>query len=323
MNEQDSHVEYYKAYKKALSELKNISAKYPKYIKHLVNIYMKNPFKEGFLEMTKSVYAKQVEYNQVFKNESFSLLNYKDIELIEDLMLSTVTIHKATKLARSLVSKKYHKLLSPEIDLLFRYFVEKNISKSKLQRLIGTKVARFKNSLDFQCFIKDVIVNIDQITMMDIEEKAEKLNTSVFSKADNKLILQIMDYKSSNELGSPSWCISYDERYWDQYNRSESIMALIGLAETRQYFIWDFNKKPYDNEFLIGVTISKNKVNAAHYKDDSPINTNRIAKEYSCLLKDKNVPYEELLNRIEKLEIKDFLKESMIDHINRLEEKKR
>lgn len=321
MVKHDSHIEYFKLYKNALSEIKNISVKYPKYINHLVQIYMKHSFQDGSLEMIKSIYRKQVEYNHVFKNEYFSLLNHDNIEIIEDLMQSILITHNAKKLANSLVSQKNKKIISPEVYLLFRYFVEKKYSKSFLQKKIGKQIARFKDSIEFENFIKSFILSFDTITMNTIEEKVKNLNAIIINNSDNKLVLQILDYETSKTLGSPSWCISYKKEYWDNYNENKSIMSLIGIMKKKQYFIWDFNKNSYDKEFLIGITTINNNIDSAYYKDNSNIDKEKIKKEYSYLLNEKNISHDELLNRINKLNIKEFLKESMIDHINRLKEK--
>lgn len=321
MVKHDSHIEYFKLYKNALSEIKNISVKYPKYINHLVQIYMKHSFQDGSLEMIKSIYRKQVEYNHVFKNEYFSLLNHDNIEIIEDLMQSILIAHNAKKLANSLVSQKNKKIISPEVYLLFRYFVEKKHSKSFLQKKIGKQIARFKDSIEFENFIKSFILSFDTITMNTIEEKVKNLNAIIINNSDNKLVLQILDYETSKTLGSPSWCISYKKEYWDNYNENKSIMSLIGIMKKKQYFIWDFNKNSYDKEFLIGITTINNNIDSAYYKDNSNIDKEKIKKEYSYLLNEKNISHDELLNRINKLNIKEFLKESMIDHINRLKEK--
>lgn len=317
-NAQDAHVKTFHVYSNALLELKAISTKYPKYIHHLMNIFMKAPFKNNHLDMVKMVYRKQIENNHALKNDGFSILNHDSIENMEDLIESTLLMHKSRKLVKSIISNKYKNLIKPETFLKFRYFVEKNVSKSKLQNLIGKKLARFKDANEFDEFINVLMKNIDQETIYSIEEKVENLNAIVVSKENSQIIVQVLDYEASKALGAQSWCISYSEKYWEEYNKNTSILSLIGLSEKQQFFIWDFNKKAYDEDFMHGVTVMDGVVVAAHDKADNALDKEYVSKKYKNLIK-KVVDFnlEEIEKRLKNIELKDYLKEAILDHFKR------
>lgn len=83
----------------------------------------------------------------------------------------------------------------------------------------------------------------------ELVEKANKENVTITKSESNQVVLEIKSFKEAELFGSKHWGISKIE---DLYN------AYIA-KDDKQYFIFDFNKDPIDDNFLIGVTLDNNK----------------------------------------------------------------
>lgn len=83
----------------------------------------------------------------------------------------------------------------------------------------------------------------------ELVEKANKENVTITKSESNQIVLEIKSFKEAELFGSKHWGISKIE---DLYN------AYIA-KDDKQYFIFDFNKDPIDDNFLIGVTLDNNK----------------------------------------------------------------
>ena len=93
-------------------------------------------------------------------------------------------------------------------------------------------------------------------------KKIEGLNVGVIIANPELLMLKVNDFPTSHNIGSPHWCISTSQSYWNSYVNEF----------TQQYFIYDFTKDISDIKHMIGATISPNgKISHAHFADDSSV----------------------------------------------------
>ncbi len=75
------------------------------------------------------------------------------------------------------------------------------------------------------------------------------------------IIIKIENFQQSAAVGSSSWCIVRDQVYFNSYKE-----------DSHQYFIYDLNKDPVENNSLVGITLTKNgSHSAAHFKNDNQL----------------------------------------------------
>ena len=78
------------------------------------------------------------------------------------------------------------------------------------------------------------------------------------------IILKIENFQQSAAVGSSSWCIVRDQVHFNSYKE-----------DSHQYFIYDLNKDPVENNSLVGITLTKNgSHSAAHFKNDNQLYDN-------------------------------------------------
>jgi hypothetical protein len=316
---EDSHVILYKSYKYTKFKLKEISSKYPRYIKHLLDVYLKHPHRPNYQDMTCNIYRKQIKHQQALKNLGFSILKLNDIEDMDDVIEYNMLIHKAQKLIKAITSQKYKKLVTAETITMFKSFVELEMSESELQDLIGSKLARFNSASDFNVFLKDTIKGLMSSSIIDIKKKLKNTKAYIVQDSNGILVVQVFSYEDSKKLGSKSWCISYDKNYWNQYMKNNSILSKIGIGEHRQYFIWNFNKDTLSKEYQIGVTMKKQDVVAANFRDNYEVSTSYVKQNYPMLFKlSEKIDKKVLVDRTHALNLSDMRKEDILDYIKRL-----
>lgn len=193
------------------------------------------------------------------------LQSNKSYEYIDDEMNVEIIDHKMRQYADSIASNKYKHLYNEESYIIISELYFSDVDKNLLQVLIGKKLASYKTPEDFNAGLKRMIDSLNGFDHETILLKAKVNEATIVSNLDDILILEINNYKQSQSLGSPSWCISRQEYYFDSY-----------VDETnRQYFIFDFNKRSDDNNSMIGITLDlKGNIVAAHLKNDEAISEN-------------------------------------------------
>jgi hypothetical protein len=138
------------------------------------------------------------------------------------------------------------------------------------------KISLFKT---FKLFLDDLSVKINSATegfeFEDITKKIKKTSAQIaYSDFDKQIIVAyIPDAKTSVELGSSSWCISYKHgNHWETYNALKLL--------TKQYFIWNFNFPYSDSLCMVALTVDKEgTITYIHKKDDVSILGN-VYQEY-------------------------------------------
>lgn len=98
------------------------------------------------------------------------------------------------------------------------------------------------------------------------------------------LIIDVKSYQTNNLLNAnTSHCIAKNQYHWDSYVGSDSNF-------NKQYYIYNFNLSPSDNNSVIGITIEQNGgIRACHQKNDSSFGSS--IKQY---MKSINVPFDVL-----------------------------
>ncbi len=139
------------------------------------------------------------------------------------------------------------------------------LAPSRKQKLISTSSA-----LETVSAIKDHITNAltetydwNREDLLSYVEKQTPDCAVVYDK-DNIIVLNVPSFTSSRSLcgkGRTSWCLTREERYFNQYVRD--------VSGAKQFFLFDFNLKENHKLAHIGFTVkNKNGVIYAHATDN-------------------------------------------------------
>lgn len=200
-------------------------------------------------------------------------------EDIDDAINASVKEHNLHQYAHSISSNKYKNLYNKESYLIIKELYDLKIESSVLQNNIGKKMAAFKSPEEFNSALNKLLNSFNDFTMEIIKDKALTHSAEVISDKDNILILHIESFTQSENLGSPSWCISRHDHYFNSYTEDNA----------KQYFIYDFNKNSRDEDSMIGITIDNDKkVSAAHLKDDEPLHSNKKTAPFVNIINEYN-----------------------------------
>lgn len=138
------------------------------------------------------------------------------------------------------------------------------IPASELQESLGKKLAAFKSSEDFNKALKQLYSIHNGFNSESVINKANAVNAEVIKNDDNMVIIKIENFQQSSATGSSSWCIVRDEVHFKSYKE-----------DSHQYFIYDFNKDPVENNSIVGITLNKDGTHsAAHFKNDDQLYDN-------------------------------------------------
>lgn len=305
-----------------LNCLSHILRKKPKIAKFFTDKYKEDKRTRSISEsVTSSYYQAQItalnflENEQILKNENFSLSVFTDksFEEIDDEINEKVYDFKIKKYAESILSSKYKHLLTEKSMPYFKQLNHLKFTEEDLQNFVGKKLARIKTSDEFCEFMKNVLNSMSGFNYEAITLKSKKLNIDEISYENGILILEIKDFEQSKEIGSPSWCLTRDQYYFNKYTSNGA----------RQFFIYDFNKQETENDSMIGLTIEKNGYNhTQHLKNDDYLNydTSDYLSQKSVLSKchkiilDKSFNYEDVDNTYlnsETIALKNTRKEKL------------
>jgi hypothetical protein len=218
-------------------------------------------------QFTKWLFIDRTEFSQldmIFK-ELLKINIDKPIEEFEKAeelfdYITKFEINRKTNQVINAIPSKARELATPKLKQLIALNIDVAAS---IKDFYSKKGGKFKNSKDLYDDTQALIQNLKgDFNLETIKVKASKLNTDIIYETPELLILQVNDFKASNEMGSKSWCISTQQSYWNSYVNEF----------TNQYFIYDFTKSISDKRHLIGTTISPSgSFHAAHFADDSRV----------------------------------------------------
>lgn len=210
----------------------------------------------SLLETMQSV----LDNHQILKNINFNFneINNKSIEAFSDLIDSSIRRYKIENYRKSIISNKYIDYLDEYNYKLFESLYDEKVSKEDLQKYIGKKLASCKNKEMFNESIKTLINIINSFEINIITNKLKKDDINIFYNKDNVIAFEIKEYQQSKKYGSQSWCIQRSSSTFENY-----------ISNSKQIFVYDFNKEVHDNKSMFGITIYNNgNINTQHFKDD-------------------------------------------------------
>lgn len=257
--------------------------------------------------------------------EYLNILEYNQIELINDKINSAIEDSLTRKFAKSILGSYIH-LMDHNGFKKLEYLRNSKISKERIKKALE-KVALFDNSSilnnELDKIIKGQILEYNEI-FDDIKEKDLNVNVVLDDKKNNILVLKVNDLKASSTLGSGHWCISKNQSNFNQY--------LSTTEKRNHFFVYDFNR-PEDNVLhFFAFTMSENgNITAAfNYKNSTILQSmqagkviessliDQIKENYILLLKKENyaekikeqkVNLSEIVNDIP--EVLNFIKENL------------
>lgn len=201
------------------------------------------------------------QYSDVISHAGINILQLtnKSMEVVDDTINAAILAHKTNQYVNSILSNKYEYLLTPESRDILKILYETGVSKQSLQDYIGKKIAALKTPEEFLSYVTNVKDHFSGFSQDALKIKLEGNGIKPCYDKDGIVIFHVENFEMSKKLGSVSWCISRNEYHFDNYTDSDS----------RQYFMYDFNKKESDNTSMVGFTLYQSGgVSASHLKND-------------------------------------------------------
>lgn len=238
------------------------------------------------------------QYSDVISHAGINILQLtnKSMEVVDDTINAAILAHKTNQYVNSILSNKYEYLLTPESRDILKILYETGVSKQSLQDYIGKKIAALKTPEEFLSYVTNVKDHFSGFSQDALKIKLEGNGIKPCYDKDGIVIFHVENFEMSKKLGSVSWCISRNEYHFDNYTDSDS----------RQYFMYDFNKKESDNTSMVGFTLYQSGgVSASHLKNDDDFDFSskynmlhlevlkndfklfKLDKEYSKIMKEK------------------------------------
>lgn len=258
-----------KEFKAIFSELEHSIIAYqlrkkPKVAQYISQLYSEsgNGIKAvGQLENVLIVMDTYLNNEQVLKNMKMDLSVFEDksFEAIDDHMNALIKRHKLQHYANNILSNKNKHLLNEKSLDSFKLLMDSGVSKSVIQNLVGKKLSAINTPEEFEKYLEKVVAHISGFTEEILLDKLNNINIKPVYQENNIVVFEVNTFEESQKLGSPSWCISRTEYYFNDYTSEGN----------KQYFMYDFNKNEKDDESMIGFTIrTDGSMRTQHSKSD-------------------------------------------------------
>lgn len=238
--------------------------KKPKIAKYIAELYTDTGYNRrttGQLENVLIVIDTYLGNEQILKNMKLDLTVFKEksFEEIDDYMSALVGKHKLNQYANSILSNKTKHLLNDNSLESFKVLMDSGVSKSVIQNLIGKKLAAINTQEEFELYLNKVVDHVSGFSQDILMDKLNTHNIKATYDENNVVVFEIDTFEQSQALGSPSWCISRSNYYFNDYKRDGN----------HQYFLYDFNRTEKDNQSMIGFTIKPDgSMRTQHSKND-------------------------------------------------------
>lgn len=96
-------------------------------------------------------------------------------------------------------------------------------------------------------------------SFIDYVTNGENLKCKIVFNNNNIVIVEVFDYDTIKKIAKNSnWCISKNRQYWENYINDHNRMYV------KQFVMCDFSKKEDDVLSMVGFTITKGRITAAH-----------------------------------------------------------
>lgn len=252
-------------YKKVFSELEHSIIDYqlrkkPKMANYISKLYKDSSY-VGQLESVLIVINTYLNNEQILKNMKLdlSIFESNSFESIDDHMNELINKHKLNQYANSILSNKNKHLLNDNSLEQFKVLMESGVSKSVIQNLVGKKLAAIHTPEEFEKYLEKVVEHVSGFSAEALMNKLDGNGIKPVYNENNVIVFEVKTFEQSKSLGSPSWCISRNEYYFNDYTSNDS----------KQYFLYDFNRTEKDNESMIGFTVQINgDLRTQHAKND-------------------------------------------------------
>lgn len=256
-------------HKKIVSELEHSIVAYqlrkkPKVAQYLSKLYNESGYDGipvGQLENVLIVIDTYLNNEQILKNMKMDLTVFenKSFEAVDDHMHGLINKHKLNQYANSILSNKNKHLLNDASLDLFKVLMESGVSKSVIQSLVGKKLSAINNQNEFKQYLEKVVSHVSGFSEDILIDKLNSSKITPVINENNVIVFEIDTFEQSQKFGSPSWCIARSDYYFNDYKNEN----------TKQYFMYDFNRNEKDNESMIGFTVNKDgSMRTQHAKND-------------------------------------------------------
>lgn len=213
-----------------------------------------------------------LENEQILKNLDFNLEKWNSsTESLYDYICNESKNYKVRQMCQNLASKKYKHLFNSHTEESVKNLIEENgFNDKKLQDFVGKKLAMFKTPEDLNNYLYGLIKQLGSFNIDILKEKLNLMNIEPVINENNIIVVKVENFEQSKSLGSKSWCISRDDYYFENYTTENS----------KQYFLFDFNKKETDLDSMIGFTLYHNgQFRSQHLKNDDYLTPNDFLKK--------------------------------------------
>lgn len=263
--------------------------KNPFYKKYFLNLSKKQ--KLSFVDIER-VFKKITEFSNILKSVSFNVSAFDNLESLEDFIVSAIEENQKKSFTHSFISKKYNHLMDKEVYENFFVLKQMNISRKMIQEQFINKIAAFK---DKETFKQQLSLFVDKITnhnIIDIKNKAQDLSAAILLEDHERglLVIEVFDFKASNLLGSPSWCVSYGESYFESYTDIKNFANLLSDQHNRLVFVYDFSKPASSPYSLIGITYGINYETVEHIYDKNDKDCKSKMTSFANSIKNEFLP---------------------------------
>jgi hypothetical protein len=189
----------------------------------------------------------------------YALKSSKPVEFFSDRIHDIVKTQKAKKMIQKIYSVKNKTLIGKDTLNGFKLIIENDLTVSEVNSTFGSKLSRFKNKVEHDEALKKYINEISGWNINHYRQMLEEEGLDILKSIDNKIIFKVRNYKQSKRLGSGSWCLSYDEKFFKDYKGNSNAV----------YFMCDFNRDQSDKFSMLGVVLNKEaQMTNAHWRND-------------------------------------------------------
>lgn len=198
------------------------------------------------------------------------------------LLLMLIRRHKEEQLINKCLNKSNRELLVDHRTFSLFYDIFILIGENNFKKLIEPNLFAFNNPHEFNKYLNNFKFWHNKWNKEHILLAIENydLNAQLCYQEENMIIIKIEDFEAARILGTHSWCISREEKFFKSHKNEIDNL----------YFLYDFNKEQYNKTSLIGVTIPDGPIIRFKFSFNS---ANEAYKEASLISKFERIFYKE------------------------------
>ena len=262
------------------------------------------------------------DYFKDYKESESQHDSRKRFENFNDDCAKALIKQKSNKLIRTISSHK--KIFNEDTYKYFHTLAELNVTVDFIKENVAKKIKAFQSTESLNELLLDHINTFSEWDLNSKLQLVKQNNTNILSTQNNIILFEVFDFESSNNLGSPMWCISRDKENetFENYRKDSD----------RIIFCYDFNKDPSDNESKTAYIVNaQGNVTSGYFNDDSFMKEEEYNKyedyfdrytenDFVSRLKEKNYSNEYIsllliANEFEE-NIEDYLEECNFNHLD-------